>query len=91
MKVTLKFAHTHAGVKYKAGDKVDLPLMDALWLKAEDLVEEGIADVKAEVNKLTGKDKQAHQAALDKAVTADAARQPAASATPASTGSKPAS
>lgn len=80
MKVTLKQAHEHNGTKYAAGQVIpDLPLMDALWLKAADVVKEGIDVFKAEVRKIEGKDQQAaYAAALDKAVVADAARTPAA-------------
>lgn len=79
MKVTLKKDHTHAGVKYKAGETVDVPLIDALWLKAADLVDEGIDAFKAEVKKLEGKEAQAaHAPALNKAIAADVARNQAA-------------
>lgn len=91
MKVTLKKDHTHAGVKYTAGSTVDVPLLDALWLKAADVVDEEIDAFKAEVRKLEGKDQQeAHAPALAKAVAADAARSKAAAAAPAPTPAPPA-
>lgn len=75
MKVTLKKDHTHAGVKYNAGSTVDVPLKDALWLKAADLIDEGLDVIRAEVKKLDSKGQDAHADALDKAAAAEAARK----------------
>ncbi len=36
--VTLKKDHTHAGKKYKAGDKVTVCALDAAWLKANGVI-----------------------------------------------------
>jgi len=92
MKVTLKFPHTHAGVSYAAGETIDVPVHDALWLKAEDLIEEGLDAIKAELKKLVSKDNPAPHAELlakaEAAVSdANAAASPAttAPATPSAT------
>lgn len=74
MKITLKFDHTHAGVDYKAGAQIDVPLIDAIWLKGEDLIEETFDAIKAEAKKLATKDNPAPHAdeiaaAIDKAAT----------------------
>jgi hypothetical protein len=34
VRVTLKQAHTHAGVDYPAGVEIDVPEHDKLWLEA---------------------------------------------------------
>lgn len=76
MKVTLKFDHTHAGVAYKAGQTIDVPVHDALWLKTQDLIEEGLDAVKAELKKLVSRDTPApHAEALANAEAADAQRK----------------
>jgi hypothetical protein len=72
MKITLKFDHTHGGVDYKAGAQIDVPLIDAIWLKGEDLIEEAFDAIKAEAKKLATKDNPAPHAdeiaaAIDKA------------------------
>lgn len=51
MKVTLKQSHTHAGQLVGPGP-VDLPAHDALWLKAQDLVEESARAIIAELKRL---------------------------------------
>jgi hypothetical protein len=72
MKVTLKFAHKHAGVDYPAGATIDVPVVDALWLKSEDVIEEAVADIKAELKKLaTKEDPNPHAGLLAKAVASE--------------------
>lgn len=39
VKVTLKQAHTHAGVEYAAGEEIDVPEHDKLWLEANGVIE----------------------------------------------------
>lgn len=87
MKVTLKRAHTHAGTTYPAGKQIDVSVVDALWLKAADLIDEAVADIKVELKKLaTKEDPQPHAEALAKAeaaeASADAPAAPAAAAAP---------
>lgn len=90
MKVTLKKNHTHAGVAYKAGQTVDVPVHDALWLKAEDLIEEGLDAVKAEVKKLVSKENPTpHSELLARAEAADAQRKADGAAVPPASGSAP--
>lgn len=79
MKVTLKKAHTHDGKSYAAGETIDVPVHDALWLKTADLIDEGIDAIKAELKKLASKDNPApHAEALAAAIDADKAAQAAA-------------
>lgn len=80
MKITLMFDHTHAGVSYKAGNAIDVPLVDAIWLKGEDLIAEGFDAIKAEAKKLATKDNpaphaEAIAAAMEKADATVAAAQ----------------
>ena len=56
MKVTLKYPHTHAGVSYQAGAEVDVDVVEALWLKGEDLIHAEWDTLKAEVKKLANRD-----------------------------------
>jgi hypothetical protein len=51
VKVTLKAAHTHAGATVGPGP-VDLPALDALWLRGLDLIEESEQSILAELKKL---------------------------------------
>lgn len=86
MKVTLKYPHKHAGVQYSAGASIDVPVHDALWLKGEDLIEEGLDALKAELKKLASRDNpNPYAELLAKATAADAAPKAdaAATATPA--------
>lgn len=39
MKVVLRQAHTHAGIAYAAGMVIDVPLLDAVWLKSAGLID----------------------------------------------------
>lgn len=39
MKVVLRQAHTHAGIAYAAGETIDVPLLDAVWLKSAGLID----------------------------------------------------
>lgn len=92
MKVTLKYPHTHAGVAYAAGQTIDVPVVDALWLKGEDLIEEAVSDIKAELKKLATKDNPApHAEALAKAVAAEAAAKEASADDAPSSGASAAS
>ena len=34
MKITLRTAHTHNGIDYKAGDTIDVSEADAAWIEA---------------------------------------------------------
>lgn len=56
MKVTLKKDHKHAGVLHKAGSTVDVPVIDAIWLKGQDLIHETVDAIEAEARKLATKD-----------------------------------
>lgn len=81
MKVTLKKDHTHNDVKYKAGSTVDVPVHDALWLKAADLIDEGLDAIKAEAKKLVTKENPTpHAEAIARAEKAEADRKAAATA-----------
>lgn len=51
MKVTLKQAHTHAGVDYPAGAEIDVCEADAKWLAEQDVIEQPVAVVKASTSK----------------------------------------
>ena len=63
MKVTLKYPHTHAGVAYPAGAEVDVDVVEALWLKGEDLIHAEWDTLKAEAKKLANRDNPAPYAA----------------------------
>lgn len=63
MKVTLKYPHTHAGQSYTAGATLDVGVLDAIWLKGRDLIEEGIQAIEAEARKLASKEQPAPHAA----------------------------
>lgn len=78
MKVKLKYPHTHAGKDYPAGAEIDVDVLEAIWLKAEDLVHAEWDALKAEVKKLATKDNPTPYAdelaaAQAKASAADAA------------------
>lgn len=85
MKVTLKYPHTHAGVAYPAGAEVDVDVVEALWLKGEDLIHAEWDALKAEVKKLASRDNPtpyageiaAAQAKADATATANADAKPA--------------
>ncbi len=87
MKITLKKPHTHNGKTYPAGTDIEVSLLDAIWLKGEDVIEQGFDALKAEVKKLTDKaDVSAHDAALKDAQAKQAANTAAtAVAEPAAT------
>ena len=86
MKVKLKYAHTHAGVDYLPGAEIDVAVIEAIWLKGEDLVHTEWDALKAEVKKLATKDSPAPYAdelaqAIAKAPAPAAAAATAATAT----------
>ena len=79
MKVRLKFPHTHAGVFYKAGDTIEVSILEALWLRGLDLIDEGVKAIEAEARKLAKPGQPAPYAAeLAQATAAEAAAVPAA-------------
>ncbi len=83
MKVRLKFPHTHADVFYKAGDTIEVNILEALWLKGLDLIEEGVKAIEAEARKLAKPGQPAPYAAeLAKAAAAETAAAASAPAQP---------
>lgn len=81
VKVKLKYAHTHAGKDYPAGAEIEVDVVEAIWLKGEDLVHTEWDAIKAEVKKLASKDNPtpyAEELAAAQAKTASADAAPSA-------------
>jgi len=85
MKVTLKYPHTHAGVAYPAGAEVDVDVVEALWLKGEDLIHAEWDALKAEAKKLANRDNPTPYAGEIAAAQAKAEAKAGADAKPAVT------
>lgn len=91
MKVTLKHEHTHAGVKYPAGQSIDVTIPEAIWLVGADVIEDLEDDAKALIAEFKGEAAPAPTSADSAAAAAaiDEVAQPEAQPTAATTEAAP--